>query len=235
MSAEQNRERSKPDRILVVTAVEAEKKAILDGWIGRDSADHLDVITAGVGPVAAAVGTMKRLHERSYDLVINCGIAGGFPHYAEVGSVVLATEIIAADLGAETPEGFSRLEELGFGQSRIAIPSKRYAPIEQRLRGLDIPIRIGPILTVSTVTGTGQTAKRRAEQTKGVLAEAMEGFGVALAAQAYHLPMLEIRTISNAVGPRDRSQWKVKEALLALTKVGQAIAEFERRERSNNG
>lgn len=60
---------------------------------------------------------MKALHANTYDLVINAGIAGGFPDRAEVGSLVIAEEIVCADLGAESPEGFLSLDELGFGSS----------------------------------------------------------------------------------------------------------------------
>ncbi len=45
----------------------------------------------------------------------------------------------------------------------------------------------------------------------------MEGFGVAEAAAAHGVPVLEFRTISNAVGPRDRAAWRIGPALNALT------------------
>jgi futalosine hydrolase len=45
----------------------------------------------------------------------------------------------------------------------------------------------------------------------------MEGFGVAEAAARHGLPVLEIRAISNAVGPRDREAWRIPDALRALT------------------
>ena len=51
----------------------------------------------------------------------------------------------------------------------------------------------------------------------GVLAEAMEGFGVAEAAALYGLPVLEVRAVSNPVGPRDRDAWRIGAALAALT------------------
>ncbi|MFE4600744.1 futalosine hydrolase, partial [Kitasatospora indigofera] len=44
----------------------------------------------------------------------------------------------------------------------------------------------------------------------------MEGFGVAEAAARHGLPALGVRTVSNAVGPRDRSAWRIGEALAAL-------------------
>ena len=52
----------------------------------------------------------------------------------------------------------------------------------------------------------------------------MEGFGVATAAADHGVPFVEIRTISNLVGPRDRSAWRIDLALAALTRVGKALA-----------
>ncbi|NEE34633.1 futalosine hydrolase, partial [Streptomyces sp. SID7982] len=51
----------------------------------------------------------------------------------------------------------------------------------------------------------------------GALAEAMEGFGVAEAAARAEVPVLEVRAVSNAVGPRDRDAWRIGDALAALT------------------
>ncbi|MCZ4638591.1 futalosine hydrolase, partial [Streptomyces rubrogriseus] len=55
------------------------------------------------------------------------------------------------------------------------------------------------------------------ERHPGALAEAMEGFGVAEAAAAHGVPVLELRAVSNPVGPRDRAAWRIGEALAALT------------------
>jgi futalosine hydrolase len=44
----------------------------------------------------------------------------------------------------------------------------------------------------------------------------MEGFGVAEAAAAHGVPAVEVRAVSNTVGPRDRAAWRIGEALDAL-------------------
>jgi futalosine hydrolase len=49
----------------------------------------------------------------------------------------------------------------------------------------------------------------------------MEGAGVLAAAQLAGVPFGEVRAISNAVGPRDRSTWQIP---LALQSLGTAIA-----------
>ncbi len=51
----------------------------------------------------------------------------------------------------------------------------------------------------------------------------MEGFGVASAARRAGAPYAEIRTVSNVVGPRDRTAWRVREALAALTEAAAAF------------
>ncbi|MFD5460548.1 phosphorylase family protein, partial [Streptomyces olivaceus] len=75
----------------------------------------------------------------------------------------------------------------------------------------------GTVLTGSTVTGTAERAALLRARHPRALAEAMEGFGVAEAAAAHGVPVLELRAVSNPVGPRDRAAWRIGEALGALT------------------
>jgi futalosine hydrolase len=74
---------------------------------------------------------------------------------------------------------------------------------------------VGDVLSLATVTGTAATAARLATSFPAAVAEAMEGFGVATAAGG--LPFVELRTISNPIGPRDRAAWQLKEAFEALS------------------
>jgi futalosine hydrolase len=209
-------------RVLVVTAVSAERDAVLRGLHGDT---RFDVLVAGVGSVAAAVRTAQVLATVEYDLVVSAGIGGGFPDRAEVGSLVVANEIVAADLGAETPEGFSSLDELGFGSTRVPVDAGLVKRVTEALLAAKLPVHTGSVLTVSTVTGTAETAAELAARVPGATAEAMEGYGVALAAQDRGIPILEIRAISNPVGPRDRTAWRIKEALDALEAASSVFLE----------
>ncbi|WP_434752660.1 futalosine hydrolase [Paenibacillus amylolyticus] len=244
-------------RVLIVTAVDAEKEAILRG-LGEDAATRFDVIAAGVGPASAAAGTAAAIafasaaasahqlaqgtaapEERdaaqasaassgsgpaagtgarssAYGLVISAGIGGGFPGRADVGSLVVADAMVAADLGSETPDGFLSVDELGFGSSRVAADAVLAARLRHELQRAGLAVSGGTAVTVSTATGTAQTAAELLRRVPDAAAEGMEGFGVATAAQQFGLPVLELRGISNAVGPRDRDAWRIKDALDAL-------------------
>jgi futalosine hydrolase len=226
-------------RLLVVTAVVTERDAVVQGLCGvRSAHEHplpggrvaarvgaTDVLAAGVGPGAAAAGTAAALATGPYDLVVCTGIAGGFAPAAPVGSVVVADAIVAADLGAESPApaasstespaspvGFIPIADLGFGTSQHLPPAGL-----SRAAADVLGAGYGTILTLSTATGTAGRAAELAARHPFVLAEAMEGFGVAEAAAAHQLPVLEIRAISNLVGPRDYASWRIGDALSALT------------------
>jgi futalosine hydrolase len=131
---------------------------------------------------------------------------------------VVAAEITAADLGAETPEGFQDVARLGFGRVAHTPP---YGAVRAATAALDAVQ--GEVLTVSTVTGSAERAAELTARHPHAVAEAMEGFGVAEAAARFGVPVMELRTVSNAVGPRDRAAWRIGEALAALERAVLAL------------
>ncbi|MFB8239362.1 futalosine hydrolase [Kitasatospora purpeofusca] len=233
-------------RLLVVVAVPAEAEAVLRGLggaarrvplpggaldrVAHPSGATVDVLAGGVGPGAAAAAAATALTALSapagdrYDLVVSAGIAGGFAPRAPIGTTVVAGAIVAADLGAETPEGFADVTELGFGTVRHTPAPATVALVAEALRvaGVDT-LATGAVLTVSTVTGSAGRAAALTARHPDAVAEAMEGFGVAEAAARHGVPAFELRTVSNPVGPRDRSAWRIGEALGALERAFAAL------------
>ncbi len=210
-------------RILVVTAVEAEAAAVARGL---PTTDHpLAVHAVGVGPAAAAAGTARLLALAEaagapWRAVLSAGIGGGWADAVPVGGTVLGTACVAADLGADSPDGFLSLDALGFGSATAPVHAGLLAAVRAGLPGAVA----GPVLTVSTVTGTAAGAAALRARHPGAVAEAMEGYGVAVAAVAAGIPFLELRTVSNPVGPRDRSAWRLGEAFAALARAAGALA-----------
>ncbi|MGY5001509.1 futalosine hydrolase [Streptomyces griseus] len=215
-------------RVLVVTAVPVERDAVTRAFGGAPETvavpgaephrcGAFDVLAGGAGPAAAAAATAFALAAGAsapvpYGLVVSAGIGGAFTPLTPLGSLVVASDIVAADLGADTPDGFLPVTALGFGRDRFAPP-----PALVRDVAAAAGAAAGPVLTVSTVTGTAERAAGLLAAHPGALAEAMEGFGVAEAAARAGVPVLELRAVSNAVGPRDRDAWRIGDALAALT------------------
>jgi futalosine hydrolase len=195
--------------LLVVTAVAAEREAIGVG--------EVEAVAVGVGAAAAAAGTARLLATGRYDAVLCAGIGGGFG--VPPGGLVLGTASVAADLGAESPDGFIPLSVLGFGADGYPADTRLLAALTGALPGA---VR-GSILSVNTVTGTASSTEALRRRYPDAVAEGMEGFGVAAAAAGAGVPFAELRTISNPVGPRDRGAWRIPEALAALATAGRAL------------
>jgi futalosine hydrolase len=129
--------------------------------------------------------------------------------------VVVADSVVYADLGADSPAGFLSIADLGLGDAVTRLPEPLVAVAADRTGAV-----VGPVLTVSTVTGTDARAAELTRRHRPV-AEAMEGAGVLAAALAHGVPFGEVRAVSNAVGRRDRAGWDLPGALDAL---GRAFA-----------
>jgi futalosine hydrolase len=209
------------NRILIVTAVEAEAEALRKGLPGGAQAPGVTVLAGGVGAAHAAASTARALAlDGGYGAVLSAGIGGAFRGRAELGGLLLARRIVAADLGAGTapdeehPDGFLSIDELGFGSG---------AAEGGRLPGVEAVV--GTILTVNCATGTDERAAQLTRRYPEAVGEAMEGYGVATAAGLFGLPFAEIRAVSNFVGRREREAWRIGPALAALTAAARPIAE----------
>ncbi len=207
-------------RILVVTAVEAERAAF-DRGLSEELRAVCSVQAGGVGAAAVAAATATALARAEgegapYDVAVSAGIGGAFVGAARIGDLLVAERIIAADLGADAPEGFLSVEELGFGTATYPA-----LPLE-RLKFEAVP---GDLLTVNTATGTAERAAWLRERHPAAIGEAMEGYGVAVAAARFGVPVTEVRAVSNLIGPRDRGAWRIGEALATLAAAAAPIVE----------
>ncbi|MEG3633162.1 futalosine hydrolase [Micromonospora palythoicola] len=212
--------------LLVVTAVPAEAEAIQAGLADPTVA----VLPVGVGPAVAGAATARLLAlaemaGRPYRAVVSAGVAGGFAGRVAVGGTVLGSRAVAADLGAESPDGFVPIDELGMPAELLGGGPALDADPEllATLRRVLPAATVGPVLTVSTVTGTAASADELVRRHPEAVAEAMEGYGVAVAASQAGVPFAELRTISNPIGPRDRDAWRMRDALTALTAAAPAL------------
>ncbi|WBB47918.1 futalosine hydrolase [Verrucosispora sp. WMMA2044] len=212
--------------LLVVTAVPAEAEAIQAGLADPTVA----VLPVGVGPAVAGAATARLLAlaemaGRPYRAVVSAGVAGGFAGRVAVGGTVLGSRAVAADLGAESPDGFVPIDELGMPAELLGGGPALDADPEllTALRKALSAATVGPVLTVSTVTGTAASTDELVRRHPEAVAEAMEGYGVAVAASQAGVPFAELRTISNPIGPRDRDAWRMRDALTALTAAAPAL------------
>jgi futalosine hydrolase len=195
-------------RVLVVTSVAAEAKALEPHGRAR-------VVVGGIGRTNAAAATTEAIvRDGPFDAVLNTGVAGALPGGGlALGDVVVASSCVYAEEGLATPEGFDDLSSIGLSLGDF---EGNTVPVDERLLSvLGERFRAGPIATVATCSGTDASAREVVRRT-GAIAEAMEGAAAVHAARRLGVAGIELRTVSNTTGDRDRQAWDLGRALAAL-------------------
>lgn len=186
---------------------------------------EFDVLITGVGIANTAFLTSKAVGKKPYDFALNVGVAGSFNPKIKLGDVVEVVSEQYGDLGVEEADGrFTDLFELGLMEE----DTKPFRS-GKLLNTKPLKYKIGkPVsaITVQKVHGfTDSIAavlmKYRAE------VETMEGAAFFQVCLTEGVAFSEIRAISNYVEPRNRENWKMKEAIANLNSY--MIELFEKR------
>lgn len=195
-------------QILLVAATSMEIAPFLQQ---KPAADHL---ITGVGCPSAIYHITQRLHQIDYDLVIQAGIAGSFTNSLKPGDVVAVTKDNFADVGVLEKNQFYTIFEKGFAGEDEFPFSKGWLNNDNPL--LDqVFIQKVTAITVNTVTDDesriNQLLSKYAPQI-----ETMEGAALHYVCLQNNIPFLQLRGISNYVGERDKSKWKLNESVEQL-------------------
>lgn len=182
----------------------------------------LFMAVSGVGPLNAALTLGRLLGAESIRGVVNLGLAGTFDTAAlPLESTAVANAEIWPEFGLRSETG---VDPQGIG---FALAESAGTPVYERIDlspveaagNLDLVLSTdwpqGAALTVSAASGDAPTADSMRRGHAPAM-ENMEGFALALGCLSAGLPFLEIRTISNLVGSRDRTDWRLHAALDAL-------------------
>lgn len=195
------------------------------------------VMVTGYDKTNLAHGLTCLLQAARPALVILSGIAGAFSSSGlRPGDLALAEREVYADTGASSEEGWLSAEQLGLPLAAVeGKPVWNEMPVAGELvdsilehfreagwavasggfaadaRGDCARVRKGCFVTQSRVSGTAQEAAEL-ERRWSPLVETMEGAAGAHVCLLYGVPFVEIRGVSNLVGPRDRSSWQVERA-----------------------
>ena len=161
---------------------------------------QIETLATGIGPVEAAAATARALTTSAPSCVVNAGIAGAFSGRARVGDAFAVETDYFAELGQE---GGAPLPPLPGGARLITQADSDPLLIKTAQRA---GARIGNAVSVSTVTATRVRADELAARFEAEL-EAMEGFAILRAAALAGVPAIELRGVSNIVGPREEGGW----------------------------
>jgi len=164
----------------------------------------------GFGVAAAAARASALLARHAPREVLLVGIAGAYDIGANPSGTALAFDAVASHgIGAGEGSSFQGPNALGFPQW----PATQDAEAVGDQLSLETPRGDGLLLTTCAASDTPERAAELRERFPGALAEDMEGFGVALACHLARTPCWIVRGVSNEVGDRDPTRWRIPSAL----------------------
>lgn len=186
-------------------------------FLVKSDKHQITILITGVGMVATTFQLTRILEHQQFEFVIQAGVAGSYDKKLQLGTVYWVASDRFGDLGAEDHHQYLDIFQLGL-QEEHQYPFQQKAfknPIE---KFPFIPL-IPPVnsITVNTVSGNSATIKLRQEHHQCQL-ETMEGAAFHYVCLMKQVPFLQIRSLSNYVEPRNRSSWKMSQAVLTLNK-----------------
>ncbi len=176
---------------------------------------QIDILVTGVGMTATAFQLGRQLLRNDYDLAVNIGVCGAFNH-TFVGKVVDIRQDCFADFGAEDDEAFLDVFQTGLMDENAApfINGLLYADYQLKENtSLKIPDVKG--ITVNKSSGNENTIDKLKSMYNADV-ESMEGAAFLYCCKMSHTPCIQIRAVSNLIEKRNRTAWKIQEALSAL-------------------
>jgi futalosine hydrolase len=205
--------------ILLVSATEFEIQpffSLLENEKYQLNGNTIDVLITGVGQVMAAYSLTTNLLSKTPHLVIQAGIAGCFGDSLILGETVLVKQDTFGDVGMEEKENFTTLFDAGFAGKN------------------DFPFIDGWLINTHTVLNQSLLKNVKAVTVNKVSdslvqknqllnnfepeIESMEGAAFHYVCLQRKIPFIQIRSVSSAVGERDKSKWQIKDAIINLNR-----------------
>ncbi len=183
-----------------------------------------DFLITGVGQLQCGVHVARALSATPYTLAIQAGIGGSFTPDLPIGAAAVVEADVLSDLGAEDNGAFLDLFDMG-------LLGRDVAPFRQGWLEAS-PLHYKSLATLPRVRGVTVNRVLSEERSIGWVKErydpqvvSMEGAAFLYACLLASVPCVSIRTISDMVGPRDKSAWKIPDAVRALEGVLKPLLE----------
>lgn len=199
--------------LLLCASTESELKPSFD-FIREENLSGVDILITGVGMMATTYALTRRIHAKRPDFILQAGIGGCLDKNIPLTKIVLVRDEHIGDLGVEENGVFKTVFDLNLLQKNLDPwnQGKLSNNIEQ-LRPTGLTIVDG--VTVNEVSTDPQRINYYIQEL-GASVESMEGAALHYVALLEKIPFLQIRSLSNFVGERDKNKWVMDVAIANL-------------------
>jgi futalosine hydrolase len=192
-------------KILIVAATQMEIVPFLH------SNNNIESLITGMGIHNTVYHLTKKLLQDNYNLVIQAGIAGSFTNNIKKGDVVVVEQDAFADYGVEEKGKFKTMFDVGFDdENKFPFKNGWLINCTEILELSDLK-KVNAV-TVNKIIESKKGGKQLKEKFTAEI-ETLEGAAFHFVCLQQNIPFLQLRAISNKVGERDKSKWRVEKAI----------------------
>lgn len=200
--------------ILVVAATAKEIRPFIE-LTRSGSFNNVDILISGIGLTASTYHLSKQLALKSYGLVIQAGVAGSFDLKIALGQVVAIKQDTIADQSVVELEKLKTLFDLDLVPQDQHPYKKGWLinPGKDILKATKLKIAKG--VSVNQISTSKQMIKFYRDAFDPVT-ESMEGAALHYVCLMENIPFLQIRSISNYIGERNKKKWNMMDSIMNL-------------------
>ncbi|HZH01812.1 MAG TPA: futalosine hydrolase [Flavisolibacter sp.] len=207
--------------ILLCAATSFEIQPTLQFIKAQQLDKQVKVLFTGIGLLASTYELTRAVYQSRPDILIQAGIAGALDESLALATTVSVASECIGDLGVVENQIFTDLFRLGLAE-------KNQDPyLETKLVNRHSLLSQCGIPTVHAVSVNEITTDPERilyyRQELGAQIESMEGAALHYVGLIEQIPFLQIRSISNYIGERNKQAWKLQEAITALNKELQQV------------
>lgn len=204
-------------KVVIAAATMLEIQPVIDFLKQRQNSvdnNQYDILITGVGSLISTYYLTRYLTTQRPDYCIQAGIGGSFTEAFPLGRLVLIKEEIMGDLGASDEEGFNDIFDLGLMADHMPFTEKRLVnPYISNWAWLQLSVASG--ITVNEIT-TQPLRIKQLHHKYNCQIETMEGAAFHYVCLQHNISFIQCRAVSNFVGERNKSKWKLNEAIRNL-------------------
>ena len=192
-------------QILLVAATEMEIAPFV-----KDN-PSADILITGVGVHATTYQLTKRIHQFDHDMIIQAGIAGALGKQINPAKVFAIETDRFSDVGIMEKNEFKSLFEVNLAEENTT--PFRHGGLQNETPFLKhCGLEICNALTVNLVSDDAKQSLSQGRKYNAIL-ETMEGAAFQYVCLQEEVPFLQIRSVSNVVGERDKSKWYLQKSI----------------------
>jgi futalosine hydrolase len=200
--------------LLVAAATAKEIRPFID-LTRSGSFSNIDILVTGIGLTASTYHLSKQLALKKYELVIQAGVAGSFDLNVGPGQVLAIKQDSIADQSVVELEKLKTVFDLNL------VPQDQYPykkgwlinPGREILKATKLKIVKG--VSVNQISTSKQMIKFYRD-TFDPVTESMEGAALHYVCLMENIPFLQIRSISNYIGERNKKKWNMMDSIINL-------------------